>query len=92
MSYSSLLAHISLPYTVYSSSRRKFRAGTSELRSYLVDVLAIELLDQLVEALSISLNADRVEDGLDILGGRGAVASESGGGDKLRGASFCWLF
>lgn len=45
--------------------------------TYLVDVLALELLDQSIEAVLISLNANRLEDGSDI-GSRGrGVATEA---------------
>lgn len=44
---------------------------------YLVDVLAIELGEELLEALVISLNADGAEDGLDIVSRRGGVATEA---------------
>ena len=45
--------------------------------SYLVDVLALELRDELLEALLIGLDTDGVEDLLDV-GGRGrGVAAEA---------------
>lgn len=42
----------------------------------LVDVLALELLDELVEALRVGLNANGLENGLDIGGGWGGVATD----------------
>ena len=45
-------------------------------RAYLLDVLALKLGDQGVEALLIGLNANRLEDGLDIGGRGGGVATE----------------
>ena len=60
-----------------------FRIGKSleffivAFRSYLVDVLALELRDELLEALLIGLDTDGVEDLLDV-GGRGrGVAAEA---------------
>jgi hypothetical protein len=47
------------------------------LRSYLVDVLALQLGDELVQTLIISLNTDRFEDLLDIAGGRRGVATKA---------------
>lgn len=44
--------------------------------SYLVDVLALELGDELVEALGVSLNANGLEDLLDIGGLGGIVAAK----------------
>lgn len=44
--------------------------------AYLLDVLAGELRDELVEALTLSVNTDGGEDGLDVLGRGGLVASE----------------
>lgn len=43
----------------------------------LVDVLALELRDELVEALVIGLNADGLKDSLDVLGRGGGVATEA---------------
>jgi hypothetical protein len=45
--------------------------------SYLVDVLALELTDELVETLAVSLNADRLEDLLDVAGGRRGVTTKA---------------
>lgn len=45
-------------------------------KAYLVDVLALELRDELVEALVIGLDTDGVEDLLDVAGRRGGVATE----------------
>lgn len=42
----------------------------------LLEVLALELSDELLEALGISVNADRGENTLDIGGRGGLVASE----------------
>ncbi len=50
---------------------------TIERRAYLVDVLALELLEEGVEAIVISLDADGLEDLLDIVSIRGGVASEA---------------
>lgn len=47
------------------------------IESYLLDVLALELGDQGVEALVVSLNANGLENGLDIGGRGGGVASEA---------------
>lgn len=44
--------------------------------SYLVDALALELRDELVETLIIGLDADGLKDSLDVLGGGGGVATE----------------
>lgn len=44
--------------------------------AYLLDVLAGELRDELVEALTLSVNTDGGEDGLDVLGRGGLVAGE----------------
>lgn len=46
-------------------------------RTHLVDVLALELGDEGVQALVVSLNANGVEDLLDIVGGGGSVATEA---------------
>lgn len=45
--------------------------------SYLGDVLAIELREEGLDALSIGLNADGREDGGDVLGGGRGVATEA---------------
>lgn len=42
----------------------------------LVDVLSIELLDESVETLVVDLNADRLEDGSDVLSGRGGLSTD----------------
>jgi hypothetical protein len=44
--------------------------------SYLVDVLALELGEELGEALLISLNTDGAENLLDVRSGGGGVATE----------------
>lgn len=45
------------------------------IKSYLVDVLARELRDELLKTLILGLNADGAEDSLDILSrGRGVAA------------------
>jgi hypothetical protein len=44
--------------------------------AYLLDVLAGKLRDELVEALTLSVNTDGGEDGLDVLGRGRLVASE----------------
>lgn len=44
--------------------------------SYLVDVLARELRDELLKTLILGLNADGAEDSLDILSRGGGVAAE----------------
>ena len=44
--------------------------------AYLLDVLALELGHELVETLTLSVNTDGGEDGLDVLGRGGLVASE----------------
>lgn len=46
-------------------------------KSYLVDVLARELRDELLKTLILGLNADGAEDSLDILSRGGGVAAES---------------
>lgn len=43
----------------------------------LVDVLALELLEESSQALIIGLSANRREDVLDVGGGRGGVAGEA---------------
>lgn len=45
-------------------------------KTYGLDVLALELLDELGEALRVGLNADGLKDGLDILSGWGGVATD----------------
>jgi hypothetical protein len=44
---------------------------------YLVDVLALQLLEESLKAVIISLNTNGVEDALDVLGGRGGVAGKA---------------
>lgn len=44
---------------------------------YLLQVLALELSDQLVQALVVCVDADRLENTLDIFGRRGGVATEA---------------
>lgn len=51
-------------------------ATVSSVASYLVDVLALKLREELLKALVISLNADRLEDGGDVLSGGAGVAAE----------------
>jgi hypothetical protein len=51
--------------------------GPTRVSSYLVDVLAIELRQELLEALLISLNADGAEDGLDVISRRAGVATKA---------------
>lgn len=48
-----------------------------EVSTYLGNVLALELRDQLGQAIGIGLDADGREDGLDVLGGGGGVATEA---------------
>jgi hypothetical protein len=55
-----------------TEARRMLRSG-----AYLVDVLALELLDELVEALAVGLDADGLKDLLDVAGGRRGVAAEA---------------
>lgn len=50
-------------------------AGVVE-KSYLLDVLALELGDELVEAVALSVDTDGGEDGLDVLGRGLLVAGE----------------
>lgn len=45
--------------------------------SYLVDVLAVELLKERAEALLVGVNANRAEDRLDVLGRGGGVAGQA---------------
>jgi hypothetical protein len=45
--------------------------------SYLVDVLALELGEELLEALAVGLNTDRLEHGLDVGSGGRGVATEA---------------
>lgn len=47
-----------------------------ESKTYLVDVLARELGEELLETLILGLDADGAEDGLDVLGRGGGVAAE----------------
>jgi len=44
---------------------------------YLVDVLALELGDELVETLLVGLNTNRLKDSLDVVGGGSGVTTES---------------
>jgi len=44
---------------------------------YLVDVLALELRDELVETLLVGLNTNRLKDSLDVVSGRRGVTTES---------------
>lgn len=44
---------------------------------YLLDVLALKLGNELVEAVGVSLNTDRLEDGLDVGSGGAGVATEA---------------
>lgn len=46
------------------------------MKTYGVDVLALELGDELGEALVVGLNANGLKDGLDISGGWGGVATD----------------
>jgi hypothetical protein len=46
------------------------------MSAYLVDVLALELGEKSVEPLIISVDTDRFENGLDVLGGRRGVTTE----------------
>jgi len=43
---------------------------------YLLQVLALELSDQLVQALIICVDADRFQDSFNVLGGRRGIAAE----------------
>ena len=45
----------------------------SKVLTYLLDVLALKLGDELVETLAIGLNSNGLEDGLDVAGGWGGV-------------------
>lgn len=45
--------------------------------TYVLDILALELGDEGVEALLVGLNANGLENGLDIGSGRGGVATEA---------------
>lgn len=47
------------------------------VRTNLLEVLALELSDDLVEALRVSVDADGGEDGLDV-GGRGRLVASEG--------------
>ncbi len=53
----------------------KLRRGVVVI-PYLVDVLAVKLREELLEALIVGLNANGGQDALDVLGRGGAVASE----------------
>ena len=55
---------------------RKFRDFAISGLPYLVDVLALELRDELVETLVIGVNTNGRENTLDISGRGGSVASE----------------
>ena len=44
--------------------------------SYRIDVLALEFGDQLLQTFFVSVDADGFEDGLDVFGGGGGVATE----------------
>jgi hypothetical protein len=44
--------------------------------AYLLDVLALELRKELVETVTLGVNTDGGEDGLDVLGRGGLVAGE----------------
>ena len=46
------------------------------LKAYLVDVLAGELRDELVEAVAVGLDTNGLEDLLDVAGGRGLLTTE----------------
>lgn len=59
---------------------------------YLVDVLALELIDEGLETVLIGLNANGLEDGLDILGGGGGVATEAEEKVSCEMLHFEWLF
>lgn len=50
---------------------------TQTLTSYLVDVLALKLGEELLETLVISLNTDGGEDSLDVRGAGAVVAAEA---------------
>jgi hypothetical protein len=43
---------------------------------YLVDVLALQLVEERVETVAVSLDADGLKDSGDVLGRRGGVATE----------------
>lgn len=45
--------------------------------AYLVDVLSLELRDELVETVAVSLDSDGLENGLDIGGGWAGVSTEA---------------
>lgn len=55
----------------FSNERFGFQSTT-----HLIDVLALKLRDELLEALVISLNTDGAEDLLDISSGRGGVPAD----------------
>ena len=46
-------------------------------RTYLVDVLALKLGEELLKALVVGLDTDGLEDGLHVSGGRGGVSTET---------------
>ena len=46
-------------------------------KSYLVDVLALKLGDELVETVGVSIDADGLEDLLDVFGGGRGVSTEA---------------
>jgi len=50
--------------------------SNKEIPAHLVDVLALELGDELLKAVAVSLNADGLEDRLDVGGRGGGVAAE----------------
>lgn len=52
-------------------------AARSDLDAYLVDVLALELRDELLETGVIGLNTDGLKDSLDVGSGGGGVTTES---------------
>lgn len=45
--------------------------------SYLLDVFSLEVFEKLLESVVVGLNADRVQDTLDIFGGGALVATEA---------------
>jgi hypothetical protein len=47
------------------------------ISSYLVDVLALELRDELVETVAVGLDTNGVEDLLDVGSGGGGVATQA---------------
>lgn len=63
-----------------TGSRRQllfFNTRACNVSPYLADVLALELADQLADALVVALNADGAEQSLDVGGGRGRVAADA---------------